>query len=83
MFCDIASNVILSLSLSLPPIANRRAGNAVTSILAKELLQEPTAAKKTKVAEEEKKKEEKKKEDSPEEAGSLEDLLEAAATATG
>ncbi|KAG5853174.1 hypothetical protein ANANG_G00070260 [Anguilla anguilla] len=48
--------------------ANRRAGNAVTSILAKELLQESTPPKKTKV----------QKEEPLMEAGSLEDLLEEA-----
>ncbi|XP_036403759.1 protein diaphanous homolog 1-like isoform X2 [Megalops cyprinoides] len=54
--------------------ANRRAGNAVTSILAKELLQDPapasSPAKKSKVQEEESKAE------LPEEAESLEGLLD-------
>ncbi|KAJ8405264.1 hypothetical protein AAFF_G00322550 [Aldrovandia affinis] len=54
--------------------ANRRAGNAVTSILAKELMQESTTA----VSSPKKSKKEEKREGAPAEAESLEDLLEAA-----
>ncbi|KAJ8282937.1 hypothetical protein COCON_G00054560 [Conger conger] len=66
--------------------ANRRAGNAVTAILGKELTQESTPPKKTKMQKEgkkeEEKKEEKKKEDEEAKAESLEALLEATLPAT-
>lgn len=77
MFISLSLYLFVSLTLSLSLSANhRRAGHAVTNILAKELMQEdkPSSSKVTA----KKKKTEEKEEPKLEGAESLEELLDAA-----
>lgn len=76
MFISLCRSLFISLTLSLSLSGNhRRAGHAVTNILAKELMQEDTASSKVPTK---KKTSEEKEEPKLEGAESLEELLDAA-----